>query len=192
MPDCLQHRVARRYLESSTPVVVVVHIDPSGVPWGWYHPHLARMHITPLSIACAGLIWLEDGHGHRAFDVARAGPSLDIDMLRASVSGARDGIESAWLRWCTKRDWINYSRLESSIYMYSGTSRQFARHLKEEALTPESLSCDLEGNRATFEARLNRLVWRGADDGSDAIQGATPCQPDPEARFSKIDWLWAP
>ena len=171
MPTCTSLRVATRFIESSTGTVVVAHVDPGGTPWGWAFPALCRMHIIPLTVQGSGLICLEDGSGRRAFDVVRASPAFDIAALRVSVSRTRDSIESAWVRWCAARGWLDYSPREGSIHMYVGTSQEFVRHLTEEAFAPEFLQVDTETNTACLKVRLNRVIWRGADDGRDAAPG---------------------
>jgi hypothetical protein len=124
--------------------------------------------MMPLTVDGNGLVWLEDGKGLRSFQVASISSTIDVDGLRASVSRTRDSIESAWLQWCVARGWLDYSPSEATIYVYPGTSHELVRHLKEEAFVPEFLQTDSATNSACLAVRLNRAIWRGADDGSDA------------------------
>src|SRR5512139_4104798 len=90
-------RVATRFIGSATPTVVVAHVDPLGTPWGWSFPQLSRMHLMPLTPQGSGLVWLEDGHGNRAFDPVDVSPVLNVEELRLSAARTRDSIEGAWI-----------------------------------------------------------------------------------------------
>lgn len=164
MPDSVQQRVARRYIGREVPAVVVAHVDAHDVPWGWTSPHLRRMHIMPLAVTHRGLVWLEDRSGNRAFVVALEDPSFDSRQLRASVAQSRDAIEREWLRWCDARGWLEYSLSSQHLCLYPGTDHELSRSL----IDPSLLHDEPDWTLGMPVAALNRLMWKGADDGRDA------------------------
>lgn len=171
MPAYTSYRVARRYVGSSLiKAAVLAHVDRDGVRWGWFSGEIARLHVVPFDLEHRGAarVWLEDGHGNRSFQVDREPLDLDLDALWASVSRTRDTIEAAWLRSCSRRGWLDYSPRKATISLYPGTPHEVRRSLKERAFTPEFLQVDASTNAACLEVRLNRLIWQGADDGSEA------------------------
>jgi hypothetical protein len=171
MPPCTAARVARRFLGSTTRTAVVAHVDPPGYSWGWFADDTPRMHLVPLEPEHRGAarVWLED-RGIRSFqvDYLTTDSDLDLDQLRESVRRTRDTIESAWLRSCDRRGWLAYSPRDVMVAIYFGTSNQLVRTLHESRCVPEYLQLDIETNSACLEVRANRLIWWGADDGSDA------------------------
>jgi hypothetical protein len=165
------HRVARRYLGSTVRTAVIAHVDPIGNAWGWFSDDVPRMNLVPMDPEHRGAarVWLERG-GYRAFEVERVQPgtALDIDGLRESVKRTRDSIESAWLVTCQRKRWLAYSPRDAVVALYVGTPNQVVRRLHDSCYVPEFLQLDVATNAACLEARLNRLIWHGADDGSDA------------------------
>ncbi|MEO8179590.1 MAG: hypothetical protein ABI895_12225 [Deltaproteobacteria bacterium] len=174
MTDCVSHSVARRFLgsESSTPrTAVIAHVDLDGNWWGWsFDDNVRRMHLIPIQYEGAGRVWLEDGKGNRSFEIDRVptGTDLDLDSLRASVAQTRQIIEPAWLRSCEAKGWLKYSPVDATISLYPGTQHELVRPLNDTASMPELLQLDTQANTATLRITLNRLIWVGADDGSDA------------------------
>jgi hypothetical protein len=161
-------RVARRFLSSTVRTAAIAHVDPVGNAWGWFADDTPRMHLVPMDPQHYGTarVWLESG-GYRAFEVDHhQSADLDLDELRASVSKTRDSIEGAWNRYIAKKGWLRYS--PRSLALYSGTPYQLVRRLRDSAYAPEILQLDVETNSAYLEVRANRLIWWGADDGSDA------------------------
>lgn len=61
-----------------------------------------------------------------------------------------------------------YSARDAIITLHSGTPNQVVRRLKGTTLAPEFLQIDTQSNAACLEVRLNRIIWTGSDDGSDA------------------------
>lgn len=171
MPPCVAARVARRYLGSLLRTAVVAHVDPLGNSWGWSATGPPRMHLVPVDPRHVGTarVWLED-RGTRSFQVDFRATYCDIDLdeLRESAKKSRDRIESAWLSSCDKKGWLAYSPRDAMIAIYFGTGEQIVRRLRESRWEPESLRLDPEANSANVGFRLNRLIWWGADDGSDA------------------------
>jgi len=173
MSDRFSHRVTHRYVESSTRVARVVHIDPLGYRWGWFSDDIQRLHLVPCDVEFqkTSRVWLEDLYGRRAFEIDQHPPSgslLDLDQLRESVARSRDAIEAAWLRTCEAKGWLMYSPRDAMISLHSGTPHELVRRLKAIAFVPELLQIDTQTNAACLEARLNRIIWTGSDDGSDA------------------------
>lgn len=164
-------RVARRYLSSTSRIAVIAHVDPIGHSWGWFADDTPRMHLVPMAPRHRGAarVWLED-RGLRSFQVdhVQSSNGLDIDALRESVSRVRDTIESAWLRSCERHGWLAYSHGDATVTIYFGTPGQFVRRLRESVCVPESIQLDVDTNSVCLEVRANRVIWRGADDGSDA------------------------
>jgi hypothetical protein len=171
MPSRSSVRVARRFLDSTLRTAVVAHVDALGNTWGWFADEVRRMHLVPMvpKYRDAARVWLEDA-GIRCFQVdhVNSGLNLDLDQLHESVSRTRDTIESAWLRSCERRGWLSYSARHAAIALYFGTPTQLVRKLNESSYAPEFLQLDVHTNAAGIEVRVNRLIWRGADDGSDA------------------------
>jgi hypothetical protein len=171
MPHCTADRVARRFLGSSVRTAVVAHVDPLGNSWGWFANGPPRMHLVPVDPTHVGTarVWLEE-RGTRSFQVEFRATycDLDLDELRASVIRARDAIESAWLRSCDLPGWLAYSPRDAMVAIYFSTSEQIVRRLHDSRWDPESLQLNVEENSACLEVRINRLIWWGADDGSDA------------------------
>lgn len=164
-------RVARSYLGSTTRTAVIAHVDPIGNSWGWFADDTPRMHLVPMDPEHRGTarIWLED-RGVRCFKVDHAQPSagLDIDELRESVHRTRDTIESAWLQSAERKGWLAYCAGDATIGMYFGTLYQFVRRLRDSPPSPELIQPDVSTNAIWLEVKANRVIWQGADDGSDA------------------------
>lgn len=177
MPLCTASRVARRFLASTIRTPITAHVDPLGHAWGWFADCTPRMHIVPMAPEHRGAarVWLERG-GHRAFEIdhIESGTGLDPDELRSSVLKARDTIEAAWLCSCESRGWLAYSPREATIALYFGTPHQLVRRLRESALVPDLIQPDASTNSIWLEVRANRLIWQGADDGSDAGPTSKP------------------
>lgn len=171
MSRCISARVARRYLGSFLRTAVVAHVDPLGNSWGWFADGPPRMHLVPVDPTHVGTarVWLED-RGTRSFQVDFRATYCDIDLdeLRESAKKSRDRIESEWLRSCDRRGWLAYSPRDAMVAIYFGTAEQIVRRLHESRWEPECLKLDLEANSAKVAFRVNRLIWWGADDGSDA------------------------
>jgi hypothetical protein len=171
MLSCSAHRVARRYLSSVSRTAVTAHVDPLGISWGWFADDTPRMHLVPMAPEYRGTarVWLED-RGLRSFQVdhVQRGTALNISELRESVRRTRDSVESAWLRSCERRGWLACSHRDATVAMYFGTPHEFVRRLRESACVPEAMQLDVETNSACLEVRATRIIWRGADDGSDA------------------------
>lgn len=171
MPVLTADRVARRFLSSTVRTAVIAHVDPLGNSWGWFADAPPRMHLVPVDAAHHGAarVWLEN-RGTRCFQVDHCSryTQTDLDELRESVSRTRDTIESGWLRSCDKKGWLAYSPQDAMVAIYFGTANQVVRRLRDSTYAPEFLQFDLDTNSACLEVRLNRLIWNGADDGSDA------------------------
>jgi hypothetical protein len=163
-------RVTRSYLSSTVRAAAIAHVDPVGNAWGWFVNDTRRMHLTPMDPEHRGAarVWLERD-GYRAFEVDHhQSADLDMDALRASVSKTRDSIESAWILYIAKKGWLRYSPRNAILALHMGTPQQLVRRLRESAYVPEFLHLDVTTNSACLELRANRLIWQGADDGSDA------------------------
>jgi hypothetical protein len=170
MTICTAARVVRRFLSSNVRTAAIAHVDPLGNSWGWFADDVPRMSLVPMDPEHHGAarVWLERG-GYRAFEVDhQQSNDLDLDELRASVSKTRDSIESAWILHIAKKGWLRYSPRNATLELYPGTPNQLVRRLQESKYAPEFLQLDVETNSACLEVRANRLIWWGADDGSDA------------------------
>jgi hypothetical protein len=53
------------------------------------------------------------------------------------------------------------------VALYLGTPQQIVRRLPEPAQTPQLLQVDAQTNVIWLEFKANRIIWLGADDGSD-------------------------
>jgi hypothetical protein len=170
MPLLTADRVASRFVSSTVRTAAVAHVDPLGYSWGWFSDDIPRMSLVPMDPAHRGAarVWLESG-GYRAFEVDHhQSDDLDLDELRASVTKTRDSIEQAWLVHSAKKGWLRYSPRDAILVLYMGTPYRLVRRLRESAHVPESLQLGVTTNSACLELRANRLIWHGADDGSDA------------------------
>jgi hypothetical protein len=132
------------------------------------------MHLEPLAPQHRGAarVWLES-RGRRCFEVDHLenGSQLDIDELRASVRRSRDTIEGAWLLSSERRGWLAYSARDAMVSLYWGTPHQVVRRLPEPAQRPQLLQIDAQANAVWLEFKANRVIWLGADDGSDVDDG---------------------
>lgn len=128
------------------------------------------MHLVPLAPEHHGAarVWLES-RGRRCFEVDHlmSGNQLDIGELRESVRRSRDTIEGAWLRSAERHGWLAYSARDAIVALYWGSPHQIVRKLRESAQTPQLLQVDAQTNAIWVEFRANRIIWLGADDGSD-------------------------
>jgi hypothetical protein len=128
------------------------------------------MHLEPLSPQNHGAarVWLER-RGRRCFEVdhIEPGSKLDIGELRASVRRSRDAIEGAWLQSSERRGWLAYSARDAMVSLYWGTPHQVVRRLPEPGQRPQLLQIDAQANAIWLEFKANRVIWLGADDGSD-------------------------
>jgi hypothetical protein len=174
MPDCTRHRVARRFLEArSQRSSSVVHVDPLGHRWGWFTERLQRLHLRPHDPRYreAASVWLEDLFGRRAFEIERHPPNgspLDLDELRQSVAEARDTIEAAWLRRASLLGWLEYNPNPATVLLYPGSRFEVRRELGKSTVEPGELQVEPGYNVVYAGFPLNRLIWQGRDDGSDA------------------------
>jgi hypothetical protein len=174
MPDCTRHRVARRFLESSSQRTAgVVHVDPLGLRWGWFADPVQRLHLVPYDVEYreTARVWLEDLFGRRAFEIDRHPPSgspVDLDGLRDSVTRTRDSIESAWLRKCSLLGWLDYFPDPATVLLYPGSRFGVRRELRETEVEPSELQVEPGVNIVYAGLQLNRVIWQGRDDGSDA------------------------
>jgi hypothetical protein len=163
-------RIARRFLGSQLRTAVIAHVDPLGNSWGWFCDGVQRMHLEPLSPQNHGAarVWLER-RGRRCFEVdhIEPGSKLDIGELRASVRRSRDAIEGAWLQSSERRGWLAYSARDAMVSLYWGTPHQVVRRLPEPGQRPQLLQIDAQANAIWLEFKANRVIWLGADDGSD-------------------------
>jgi hypothetical protein len=161
MPDCISHRVARRFLSYGREapwIAVLAHVDPDGHQWGWiFDDAVPRMHLVPLFPEGDALVWLEDRAGDRAFFIER-GTGLNFEVLRASVGRARSSIEAAWLRTCREKRWLNYSRSDERVRLYPGTQFEVSRQLMQPGTPRRCIEIDLQYDAAYVEICLSRLI----------------------------------
>lgn len=172
-PTCISHRVAHRFLESSTHTAGVVHTDRDGVDWGWFGDSVQRLHLVPYDAEYrdTARVWLEDLFGRRAFEVDRHPPSgsrLNLDSLRESVARTRNTVEEAWLRKCSLLGWLDYFPYPATVLLYPGSKFEVRRELRETTIEPSELQVEPGINRVFGGFQLNRVMWTGRDDGSDA------------------------
>ena len=93
-------------------------------------------------------VWLED-HGVRAFIVENSGalPAGVIDDLHTWVTTSRTYIERLWLKHIGPLRWLQIDDYDIGlkVVVYRGTE-----------------------NELRVKTPLSRMIWMGADDGSDA------------------------
>ncbi len=146
-------KIASRFTESKVAGTntAVVYRSPLGVTWGWWRPTPPRMHLRPMTQPYQDLdvwVWLER-HGVRAFEVENGGalPHGAIDDLHTWVTTSRTYIERLWLKHLGPLRWLQIKDydLGLDIVAYRGTD-----------------------NELRVKTPLSRMIWMGADDGSDA------------------------
>jgi hypothetical protein len=169
MSDCIAGRVGRHFL-TTVRHATIIHRDHNGASWGWLDDDIPRMHLVPLDDESRGhaRVWLEDGTGCRSFLPEPGFSTVDFGALREWVSRTRGAIESSWLRTCQRKRWLHYSPSDETITVYQATPHEFRRHLRRAVLVSPFLQVDVSTNTARLKVPLGRIIWRGADDGSDA------------------------
>jgi hypothetical protein len=173
MLDCAAHRIARRYLQAvQAKTAVLAHVDRDSVRWGWFSNATARMHLVPFDAEHQGAtrVWLENGRGVRSFEVdgTSGDATLNLEALQASLSRSRNTVEAAWLRTCASKDWIEYKPDGATIILYGGTPNAIRRCVWGMPIYPREMQVEPAMNVVYFGVKLNRVIWLGADDGSDA------------------------
>jgi hypothetical protein len=115
-------------------------------------------------------VWLENGQGVRSFrvDFRSLDATLNLEALRASLSRARNTVEAAWLRTCDSKGWLDYKPDGATITLYRGTSNEIRRCAWAMPIHPDEMQVETGINTVYFGVKLNRVIWLGADDGSDA------------------------
>lgn len=179
MPDRIALRVTRRYVTTSLRrTAVLAHVDRDGVRWGWFSDNTPRMHLEPFDSEHRGeaRVWLEDGRGVRSFQIDRepVDEVVNMDALRASVARTRSTIEAAWIRTCALRGWIDYSPADKTITLYGGSPDELVRSVRSLPILPEEMQIESGTNTLYVGVKLNRVLWRGRDDGSDSQDGSEP------------------
>lgn len=104
--------------------------------WGWFSREDPRMHIQTLdSTARLGRnkikVWLED-RGRRIFDLAEgqlSGP--DLKKLEAEVRADRPNVESQWVTFMIRNDWLKASLSGATLVLdaYPGSHNSFTRRV---------------------------------------------------------------
>jgi hypothetical protein len=179
---CTSLAVAERFLRASIArTAVLAHVDRDGVEWGWFSNDVQRLHLVPSALEHQGTarVWLEDGRGNRSFQVDQepSDSGLDLRALRAWVQVSRDGLEAAWLRSCSLRGWLEYKPSPATIVLYPETPQEIRRCLSTACVVCDELQIAPRANTAYLLVRLNRLIWHGAHDGSDARGDLSPSNP---------------
>jgi hypothetical protein len=176
-------RVAERHLASLRGQTAVMYRSPSGITWGWWSPSPPRMHIRPMTAAYQHLgvfVWLEDD-GVRAFE-AEGGellPDGALDELRTWVAHNRAAIESRWVRFLQQKGWLRVvaHRAGVTVTAYPHRDTEIVREIDltmcpcritdgDVAIVDDSLIIGSGWDSTVIS--LPRLLWKGADDGSDA------------------------
>lgn len=178
------HRVARRFLSvqaSSTRIATVVYRGPE-IAWGWTAAGPPRMHVEPMTPLYRGRcrVWLED-RGTRAFlPVGETVPGLDD--LRRWITDHRLAIEKAWLAGMTTKGWLRIDPQGAGVGVvaYPGEANEIRRWvsflgcpgwLEDDDVAVEGHELVVGGGdspREQIRMLLPRVIWEGADDGSDA------------------------
>ncbi len=156
----------------------------AGLSWGFPPEPEPRMSL----VVAGGLrfrgvqVSLEDDIGNRAFEVEGRFPKRLSTPLKSWVTAHRDLTEDAWLTIMLYKGWLNVAANGKTVVVtaYPGAPTEIVR-----TLDFASCPCWVEGDdvaivgttlilgsrlpqRAQVRHALGRLIWTGADDGSDA------------------------
>jgi hypothetical protein len=156
----------------------------AGLTWGFPTDPEPRMCLEVAS----GLrfrsvrVYLEDDIGNRAFEVVGKLTRRLATPLISWVAAHRDTIEDAWVRTRIAKGWLVMKATGKTVVVtaYGGTEHEIRRTLDFAAcpvwLDQEDVA--IEGTtlilgsrlpqRAQVRHALGRVIWTGADDGSDA------------------------
>jgi hypothetical protein len=155
-----------------------------GLRWGFPRDPEPRMSL----VVASGLrfrsvrVYLEDDIGNRAFEIVGRLPKRILTPLKAWVTSNRDAIEDAWLLVMIAKGWLTVAANGKTVVVsaYPGAATEIVR-----TLDFTSCPCWVEGDDVTIEGTtlilgsrlpqraqvrhaLGRVIWTGADDGSDA------------------------
>jgi hypothetical protein len=156
----------------------------AGLSWGFPPDPQPRMCLEVASgLRFRGVgIRLEDDIGNRSFEVrGKLSPKI-ASVLKSWVTQHRVLIEDAWLLVMIAKGWLTVQATGKTVVVtaYSGAATEIVK-----TLDFTSCPCWVEGDDVTIEGttlilgsrlpqraqvrrRLGRVIWTGADDGSDA------------------------
>lgn len=158
--------------------------DVAGLRWGFPTDPEPRMSL----VVASGLrfrriqVHLEDDLGNRALEVEGRLPKRLSTPLKSWLTHHRDIIEDAWLLVMLNKGWLTVTANGKTVVVtaYGGTEHEIRRTLDFTGC-PVWLDQDdvaVEGStlvlgvrspeRAQVRHALGRVIWTGADDGSDA------------------------
>jgi hypothetical protein len=155
-----------------------------GLRWGFPRDPEPRMSL----VVASGLrfrrvrVHLEDNLGNRAFQVEGKLPRRLSTPLKSWVTAHRDLREEAWLLVMLNKGWLRIEANGKTVVVtaYGGAEHEIRRTLDftdapvwldQEDVAVEGTTLILGSRlpqRAQVRHALGRVIWTGADDGSDA------------------------
>lgn len=155
-----------------------------GLRWGFRprpKPRMSLVVVGGLRFRAAQ-VYLEDDIGNRAFEIVGRLPKRILTPVNAWVTSNRDLIEDAWLNVMLSKGWLTVAATGKTVVVtaYGGTEHQIRRTLdftgcpvwldqEDVAIVGTTLVLGVRSpERAQVRRRFGRVIWTGADDGSDA------------------------
>lgn len=156
----------------------------AGLSWGFPSDPEPRMSL----VVASGLrfravqVCLEDDIGNRAFEVVGKLSRRLSTPLKSWVTQNRDLIEDAWVATMIAKGWLVMKATGKTVVVsaYGGTGHEIRRTLDftgcpvwldrdDVAIEDTTLILGVRSpQRAQVRHALGRVIWTGADDGSDA------------------------
>ncbi len=186
MSTTVAERVATRFAAKDTTKTASVIHKALGITWGWLSSAPARMHLVPIDDEhrqLGAVVWLED-QGTRAFDVEQGDelPPGAIDGLRSWTTTNRTYVERRWVDFMQLRHWLKLSTFGIGITVtaYPEMKTEISRDVDLSICPCWITNADVGiedgmlvigvGREAREQTRImvNRIIWEGNDDGSDA------------------------
>lgn len=155
----------------------------AGLAWGFPRDPEPRMSLVVASgLRFRGVrVFLEDDLGNRALEVEGRLSPKTATALKSWVTGHREIIEEAWLNVMVTEGWLTVAATGKTVVVtaYGGTEHEIRRTLdftgcpvwldQEDVAIVGTLILGVRSpERAQVRHALGRVIWTGADDGSDA------------------------
>jgi hypothetical protein len=103
--------------QRSKPVAIVLHDVPPTYDWGWFSREDPRMHLQNVDKDHKHLhykVWMED-KGKRVVHAEPGIPAKVLKALRNEIAKQRERIETYWLIFMMKNDWIKVQVAGSQV-----------------------------------------------------------------------------
>ena len=156
----------------------------AGLTWGFPTDPEPRMSlVVARGLRFRGVqVYLEDDIGNRAFEIVGRLPKRILTPLKAWVTQHRDLIEDTWVHVMLSKSWLTVAATGKTVVVtaYPGAPTEIVRTLDftscpvwldQEDVAIEGTTLILGSRlpqRAQVRHALGRVIWTGADDGTDA------------------------